>query len=432
MCTVRRPARLLAALLLLCCGLTLLPPTVAGAVTPIYFPQTGHTLGPHFTLAWRERGAVERFGYPLSEEFDEGGRVTQYFERATLQYFSEYARTPYEVQGLQLGRELTVGRVTEMPFLPVAVATGERAFFPETGHTLGGTFGLAWRAGGGLLAFGYPLSEEFVEVNPADGKPYRSQYFERTRFELHPEMTGASGEVTIGLLGLQRATTLGLLGSAPFAPVAAPPAAAQTITRFATTEPIMVLSFDAGSDRGYTAQILDTLAAKEVNASFGLTGNWARANPDLVYRIGAEGHHVINHTLDHRSFTGLSDGKGGLSPDERVAEVEQADAIIAPLLGHSTRPWFRPPYGEYDAPGLAQLATAGYSYNVMWTIDTQGWNGASVQGILDRTFSAAAPGAIVLLHVGSDSRDGPALAAMIDGLQARGYRFATAAEMVAR
>jgi peptidoglycan/xylan/chitin deacetylase (PgdA/CDA1 family) len=112
-----------------------------------------------------------------------------------------------------------------------------------------------------------------------------------------------------------------------------------------------------------------------------------------------------------------------------VAEVEQADAIIAPLLRRSSRPWFRPPYGEYDDAALAQLAAAGYSYNLMWTIDTQGWNGASVQAILDRTFSAAAPGAIVLLHVGSDSRDGPALAAMIDGLRARGYRFATAAEL---
>lgn len=405
MLTVRRPVRLVVALLLLCCGLTLLPPGVVGAVTPIYFPQTGHTLGPHFTLAWRERGGVERFGYPLSEEFEEGGRVTQYFERATLQYFPEYARTTYAVQGLQLGRDLTTNRLTEAPFLPVTRATGGRAFFPETGHTLGGAFGRAWQAGGGLLVFGYPLSEEFVEINPADGKPYLSQYFERTRFELHPEAVGTSGEVTMGLLGLQRATTLGLLGNAPFAPVAGPPAAVQTITRFATTEPIMVLSFDAGSDRGYTAQILDTLAAKRVKASFGLTGSWARDNPDLVARIGAEGHHVINHTFDHRSFTGLSDGRGGLSPDERVAEVEQTDAIITPLLGQSTRPWFRPPYGEYDAAALAQLAAVGYRYNIMWTIDTQGWNGASVQAVLDRTFGAAAPGAIVLLHVGSTSSD---------------------------
>lgn len=427
-----RRARFLIALLLAASVAALVPPQSSGAVTPIYFPQTGHTLGAHFTLAWRERGGVALLGYPLSKEFEEEGRVTQYFERAVLQYFPENARTPYAVQGQQLGRELTRGRESEAAFAPLAGAAVGRDFFPETGHSLGGAFGRVWRSGGGLLTFGYPLSEEFVETNPADGKPYLTQYFERMRFEYHPEAAGTDGEVTFGLLGGQRAASLGLLATAPFAPLAAPPTAARTIARFPTTEPIMVLTFDAGSDRGYAAQILDILAEKGVKGSFGLTGLWAQANPDLGARIGAEGHHVINHTYDHRSFTGVSDGRGGLTPEQRVAEVEQTDAILTPLLGRSSRPWFRPPYGEYDDPALAQLAAVGYSYNLLWTIDTQGWNGASVQAILDRTFGGAAPGAIVLMHVGSDSRDGPALAAMIDGLRARGYRFATAAELAER
>ncbi len=34
------------------------------------------------------------------------------------------------------------------------------------------------------------------------------------------------------------------------------------------------------------------------------------------------------------------------------------------------------------------------------------------------------------MHVGSGSRDAEALGPMIDGLRARGYRFATAAELV--
>ena len=103
-----------------------------------------------------------------------------------------------------------------------------------------------------------------------------------------------------------------------------------------------------------------------------------------------------------------------------------ATVIVAP----PARPWFRPPYGEYDAATAGQLAAAGYRYNPLWTIDTQGWNGASTGAILDRTFAGAAPGAIVLIHVGAGSRDAEALGPMIDGLRARGYRFATAAEMV--
>jgi len=334
------------------------------------------------------------------------------------------------VQGLQLGRELTVGREAEAPFRALPGTAADRAFFPETGHTLGGGFRDYWTASGGLSVLGYPLSEEFVETNPADGRSYPTQYFERGRLEYHADAAGTPGAVTLGLLGAQRATARGLLGAAPFATTPAPPVAAQTISRFATSEPIVVLTFDAGADRGNAAQILDTLAAKDVKASFGLTGLWARDNPDLVRRIGAEGHHVINHTLDHRSFTGLSDGHGGLGADARIAELEQADAIFAPLLGFSARPWFRPPYGEYDAAVPGQLAAAGYRYNLLWTIDTAGWNGASTGTILDRTFAGAAPGAIVLMHVGAGSRDAEALGPMIDGLRARGYRFATAAEMV--
>ncbi|MGN6755190.1 MAG: L,D-transpeptidase, partial [Thermomicrobiales bacterium] len=42
-------------------------PARAGAVTPVYFAQTGHALGAHFTLFWRQHGGVATFGYPLSE-----------------------------------------------------------------------------------------------------------------------------------------------------------------------------------------------------------------------------------------------------------------------------------------------------------------------------------------------------------------------------
>ncbi len=42
----------------------------------------------------------------------------------------------------------------------------------------------------GLAQYGYPISEEFYEVNPADGQTYVVQYFERVRFEWHPDNIG--------------------------------------------------------------------------------------------------------------------------------------------------------------------------------------------------------------------------------------------------
>lgn len=74
-------------------------------------------------------------------------------------------------------------------------------YFGETGHSLSGTFLQYWQARGGLAIFGYPISEEFTEVSPTDGKLYTVQYFERNRFELHPENVGTPHEVLLGLLG---------------------------------------------------------------------------------------------------------------------------------------------------------------------------------------------------------------------------------------
>ena len=68
---------------------------------------------------------------------------------------------------------------------------------------LGGGFKQFWEANGGLTTFGYPITGEFRERNPADGQIYTVQYFERARFEYHPEHAGTPYETQLGLLGRQ-------------------------------------------------------------------------------------------------------------------------------------------------------------------------------------------------------------------------------------
>ena len=192
---------------------------------------------------------------------------------------------------------------------------------------------------------------------------------------------------------------------------------------------VVALTFDAGADRGYAEDILDTLAAEEVPATFGLTGRWALSSPDLVERMAAEGHMVINHTFDHRSFTGSSDRLGGLSAGRRQLEILQADEIIAPLIGHTTCPWYRLPYGDGDRAVAGQMAEIGYTAHAGWSIDTLGWRGARTQDIIARALRLAAPNAVYVMHVGIQSRDGLALPSMIQGLRERGFGFATVAAL---
>jgi peptidoglycan/xylan/chitin deacetylase (PgdA/CDA1 family) len=198
---------------------------------------------------------------------------------------------------------------------------------------------------------------------------------------------------------------------------------ALTITRGSGAERVIHLSFDAGADTGYAALILDILAAEGVPASFGLTGQWAQANPDLTRRVVAEGHELINHSWDHRSFTGRSDGRGGQTAAQIHDQLRRTEELLVALTGHSPRPYFRPPYGDYDDRVLEAVYDAGYAYNVLWTIDSAGWRRIPAPEIVARCLRLAEPGALIIMHVGAQSQDGPALPALIAGLRERGYRF---------
>jgi peptidoglycan/xylan/chitin deacetylase (PgdA/CDA1 family) len=200
---------------------------------------------------------------------------------------------------------------------------------------------------------------------------------------------------------------------------------ATTLTKLPTSSKVVALTFDAGADVGYTKQILDTLAANGVRASFGMTGHWAEENPDLMRRMVNEGHALINHTYTHRSFTGRSTNSGPLSYQERADELWKTESVLLNIAGKSTKPYFRPPYGDYDTGVLLDIYSRGYTYNVMWTVDSLGWRGLSKSQIVQRCLDGLQPGAIYLFHVGSQSQDGPALQTLINELRARGYSFAT-------
>ncbi|HBY46781.1 MAG TPA: hypothetical protein DEG70_11130, partial [Chloroflexi bacterium] len=70
-------------------------------------------------------------------------------------------------------------------------------YFPVTGHHVADSFLSTWRRLGGLATFGYPLTEAMTD--PDTGLTV--QYFERERFEYHPENAGTEWEVQFALLG---------------------------------------------------------------------------------------------------------------------------------------------------------------------------------------------------------------------------------------
>ncbi|MDQ6695098.1 MAG: glycosyl hydrolase [Chloroflexota bacterium] len=170
------------------------------------YPQTGFVLAPEFVSFYDGHGGVPLLGYPVTAAEVENGYLVQWTERQRLEWHPENAGTPYEVLLGLLGRELTRG--LDGPHFgahvaAASVATGQQGifggtsptFFPETGQSVDPVFADYWQSNGGLPTFGYPISSLYT-----DSAGLQVQWFERARFEHHPEFAPPNN-VLLGQLG---------------------------------------------------------------------------------------------------------------------------------------------------------------------------------------------------------------------------------------
>ncbi|MGN6032865.1 MAG: polysaccharide deacetylase family protein [Thermomicrobiales bacterium] len=195
---------------------------------------------------------------------------------------------------------------------------------------------------------------------------------------------------------------------------------------------LIAFTFDAGEGPGYVSEILDLFAKYGIHGSFGVTGQWAEQNPDLVKRMVDEGHLVFNHTENHKSFTGFSPGTAPLTDQERSDEITQANDAIEEASGVTTKPLFRFPYNDYDEQSLILLKQLGYDYTLGYTCDTQAWNGKTADEIIQHCGPDSpdgGPGGIILMHVVQE-QDFLALEPLIGAYLAAGYEIVTMDVMI--
>ncbi|MBI2862010.1 MAG: polysaccharide deacetylase family protein, partial [Chloroflexi bacterium] len=176
--------------------------------------------------------------------------------------------------------------------------------------------------------------------------------------------------------------------------------------------PLVALTFDAGAGRGSAVELLATLRERGVRATFFLTGDWIKHNPDLVQQIVADGHELGNHTVSHPNLTELPDAT-------IVAELEGVEEAVQRLAGASTKPFYRPPYGAFNDRVRAVGAEAGYD-TVYWTFDSADWRPEmDTQDIIRRVERLMEPGAVVVFHI-SPATTAAALPTLLDYLAQRG------------
>lgn len=176
------------------------------------------------------------------------------------------------------------------------------------------------------------------------------------------------------------------------------------------------LTFDEGYEFGLSGQILDTLKEKGVKAIFFITGDFAKAEPELVQRMIDEGHVVGNHSWKHPNYSGLS-------VEEAEQDLMKLHDYVKENFNYTMR-YFRFPAGNFSERALAEVQQLGYK-SLFWSFAYKDWltddqpdEAESLQKIVD----SACPGMIYLLHAVSKN-NANVLADVIDGVAAKGFTW---------
>lgn len=191
-----------------------------------------------------------------------------------------------------------------------------------------------------------------------------------------------------------------------------PPVTAQVVRRLPAAGNRVALTFDGGSGYAWRA-IMKELQTFHVQGSFFCTGVSVQHYPQMARIAVSQGYTLGSHSYDHPDFTTIS--------DVQIAyQLTKAEDIWWQAAQVVPAPYFRPPYGAFNARVLKVAGQLGYARIVLWDVDTGDWQSPPPAVIVARVLADARPGSIVLMH--TDWPSEKALPAIIRGLLARGLQ----------
>jgi endo-1,4-beta-xylanase len=180
-----------------------------------------------------------------------------------------------------------------------------------------------------------------------------------------------------------------IVASTLFAAAVAP-GVAPAATAAACGSGYVALTYDDGPNGGTTTQLLNALRSAGVRATFFNIGSKVAQNPALARSQVDAGMWVGNHSWSHPHLTQQS-------ASQITAELSQTQQALQQATGQTPR-LFRPPYGETNSTVRSIEGQLGLT-EVLWSVDSQDWNGASTSQIVQAA-SQLRPGGVILMHDG--------------------------------
>lgn len=191
--------------------------------------------------------------------------------------------------------------------------------------------------------------------------------------------------------------------------------------------PEVALTFDDGDCRACVAGILRVLEQTGAHATICPNGRYGASVWDpqrgRIRRLIARGQlAVCNHTYSHANALALSEAA-------LADELERNERWIEQTFGVTSLPYFRPPYGAYDAATLRVAERLGYTRVVLWSGTLADSSPRTVAYEVAAIRYWARPGAIILAH-GNYPPTAEALPRILRALAARGLRPVTLPELL--
>jgi peptidoglycan/xylan/chitin deacetylase (PgdA/CDA1 family) len=187
----------------------------------------------------------------------------------------------------------------------------------------------------------------------------------------------------------------------------------------ARTQPLkgtVSLTFDDGPSATYTPQILAILKKNNIKATFFVMGAIARAHPELIKLILADGHAVALHTMTHPNLDKISQ-------KQLHYEVADAQNIVNKVVGKGPL-CLRPPYGVANH-NVKEYIRSQKMIPVAMGFNSFDYNRPGTEKIASWVIKNAHSGVVFLLHDGYKSREQTvaALPIIIEGIRKKGLGF---------
>jgi peptidoglycan/xylan/chitin deacetylase (PgdA/CDA1 family) len=146
----------------------------------------------------------------------------------------------------------------------------------------------------------------------------------------------------------------------------------------------VALTYDDGPS-AFTSKVSTALKKNGLKATFFFQGANVLARPTVVTQVIANGSEVANHSFDHTNLADASDAVAW----EQLSDTNDA---IRQVTGQNPRP----PYGATHWGVYKSAYELGLT-EVLWTVDTNDWQGKTAAQINAEVAKAVA-GDVILMH----------------------------------